>query len=138
MVASDWAIWGGISRAVNRRGMMTALRESLETQHVENAPAMQPLPRMLGANMSNQRLDLRQNVRHDRVDAGGVGVQTVALQQVQVAGNAVEKERIERGAIFGGKLGIDALEGLTVVGAEIGRGAHAAQQDNNMTRGETA
>ena len=46
-----------------------------------------------------------------------------------VGGNAVEEERIEQHAVFGGQLRIDALEGARIVGAEIGRGAHAAQEE---------
>jgi hypothetical protein len=37
-------------------------------------------------------------------------MQAVPLQTAQIGGNAVEEKGIERNAIFGGKLGIIALE----------------------------
>ena len=84
--------------------------------------------------LSNQLLDLRQNALHDHADAGSIGVQAVALQQVQIAGDTIEKERIEQRFVFGGKRGIDAFERRYVISAEIRSSPHAAQQDSNVTR----
>ena len=63
-------------------------------------------------------------------------MQAVALGQAEVGGDAVEEEGIEQHAVFGRQLGIDALEGLIVIGAEIGRRAHAAQQNGDMAVGQ--
>src|SRR5258707_12041021 len=99
---------------------------------------MQPSRRMLRAGAGDELLDLRQNARDDDVDAGGVGMQAVVLHQLEIGGNAVEEKRIYERVIFRRKVGIDALERLTVFDAEIWRRAHAAKQHRDMARGETA
>src|SRR5580693_6764637 len=121
-MASDWATCGGISRAVNRRGMTTCFRD--ESPHQHNAVigrGMQPLRRMLRANAGDELLHLGQNALDDNVDASGVGMQPVVLQKLQIAGGTVEEERINKHVIFRRKIGIDAFERSPVFGPEIWR-----------------
>src|SRR5664279_3860949 len=47
------------------------------------------------ARTRDQLLDLRQNTRHDHVDAGGVRVQAVALVQLRIGSYSVEEEWIK-------------------------------------------
>ena len=56
--------------------------------------------------------------------------------KAEVAGNAVEEERIEQRAVFGGKLGINAFERLRVIRPEIGRRAHAAEKHGDVAFGQ--
>src|SRR5580704_15784211 len=99
---------------------------------------MQPLRGTLRAGAGDELLHLRQNTRDDDVDAGGIGMQPVVLQKLQIGGSAVEEERINKNVIFGRKVGIDAFERSPVFGAEIWRRAHAAKEHRDMARGETA
>ena len=72
---------------------------------------------MLRAGAGDELLHLRQNARDDDIDAGGVGMQPVVLQKLQIGGGAVEEERINKHVIFRRKVGIDAFERSPVFGA---------------------
>ena len=48
-----------------------------------------------GAHAGNQLFDLRQDTRHDHVDAGGGRVQAIGLVELGIAGHPVEEERIK-------------------------------------------
>ncbi len=61
-------------------------------------------------------------------------MEAVRLVELGVAGDAVEEERVEDRSVALGKRGINRVERLVVVGAEIRRGAHAGQQRRQMRR----
>src|SRR5208282_2112355 len=109
--------------------------DSRYRQHAGIARSAQPLRRMPGADQCDQLLHLRQNACDDYAHPRRAGMQAVVLGKAEVGGDAVEEERIEQYAVFGGQLWIDAIEGLIVVGPEIGRRAHAAQQNGDMAIG---
>ena len=71
-------------------------------------------------DLVNKPQNVRQNARGATdTHACGIGAHAVLLGKFQVTSNAVEEKRIEQRAIFGRKLRIDSLEGLTVIGPEI-------------------
>jgi len=110
--------------------------ESLWPQHAVITPITQPSHRTLRADACNEFLHLRQDALDDGIDPFCGRVQSVMLQKPQIAGNAVEEERIEQHVILRSKLGVDALERLPVLGAEIRRRPHAAQQHRDMALGK--
>src|SRR5262245_65295328 len=73
----------------------------------------------LVTHADHQLLGLGQDARHDRVDARCGGMQSVALIESRLGGDAVSEEWIEQQAVLGCKLGVARLEFATVVGAEI-------------------
>src|SRR5665213_4537977 len=81
----------GISTPVKRRGMASS-SSSRRTRR---------------ARHSYQLLDLRQDTRHDRVNAGSVRVQAIGLIELGVGGHPVEEEWIEDDRMIRGKAGID-------------------------------
>ena len=54
---------------------------------------------------------------------------SVGQIEFPLAGHAVEKERIEHEPFVAGKRGVDRIEGVGVVAAQIGRRIHTGKQD---------
>src|SRR5262245_12836674 len=75
--------------------------------------------------LGDQRLDLRQDALDDGIDTRGGGMHSIALIEPGLGSDAVEEEGVQQKAVLRRKIGVDRLEGAAVVGAEIGRGAHA-------------
>src|SRR3979490_1346299 len=85
----------------------------------------------LRAYPRDQLLGLGQDIRHDGIDAGRRGMKSVALHELPVGEDPVEEEGIENGVVCLHEVGIDRIEGAGVVGAQIGRRQHAAQEHWN-------
>src|SRR5271154_5266450 len=111
-MASAWPTFDGISRPVKRRGIFKTCGSWSAIRSTRSMGASResrnPLRWMLAADLRNQLFDLGQHARHDGVDAGGVRMQAVVLHQAEIAGDAVEKEPIERHAVFGRQRRINA------------------------------
>src|SRR4030081_3504329 len=65
----------------------------------------------LRAYPPDQLLDLGQDIRHDGVDAGGRGMESVALDELPVGDDPCEEEGIENGGVCLDEVGIDRIEG---------------------------
>src|SRR5262245_24635882 len=94
-------------------------------------PARESTFELIATHASQEFLDLRQNSADDYVDAGRRRVQTVALVEPGVAGDAFEEERIEQRIVFRCDLRIDGLEAVGEVDAEIGDRPHAGDQHSD-------
>ncbi len=70
-----------------------------------------------------------QNQGKDSSDDNGytltVGMDTVGLVEGGVADHTVEKKGVEGNVMFAGQAGVDGVEAVIIVGAEVARGAHA-------------
>ena len=86
----------------------------------------------------DELLDLGQDARDDGIDAGRGGMQSIALIELGLGGDAVEEERIEQQVVLGGEVGIDRLELAPIIGAEIGRRPHAGKQHGDAPLGQAA
>jgi ribose/xylose/arabinose/galactoside ABC-type transport system permease subunit len=83
-------------------------------------------------HVRQQRLDRRQDIGDDRLDAFVGRVQSVLLIELGIGGDSLEKKRIEHDAEALGQVRIDRIEATLIVGAHIGRGAHAGEQRRDV------
>ena len=60
------------------------------------------------------------------------GCRPSRCKPAEIGGNAVKEERIQRKAEFGGSIRINALERRRIIGSQIRRRAHAAQEHGDM------
>src|SRR5271156_3819371 len=99
----------------------------------ENPPAFSQEPEKGSRRyLPQQRLDRWQPPGDDDFDAGPVRILAVLLVQCGIVGDAVEKKGIERDSVTRGEPRVDGVELVLIIRAEIGRSAHAQQQDRQM------
>ena len=89
--------------------------------------------------MTRLLLDLLKNLRNrgqnpldDDLDPLGLRMQAVGLVELRVARDAVKKEWIERNVAGFGQSWIDRVERAIILGAKVGRGAHAGDEGRQM------
>lgn len=91
-------------------------------------PAGQALSRFALRDLRQERLHRRQHAGDDDVDTLRQRVDAVGLVELHVAGDAVEKERIERHAILLRQRRIDGVEALLVGRPHVRRRQHSGEQ----------
>src|SRR3972149_3369706 len=91
----------GISTPVNRRGMAKPSSQSARRTRT-----------------GDQLFDLRQDTRHNDVDAGGVRVLAIALVELEIGGHTVKEGGIKNDRMSRGKCRIDRIEGGDIIGTQ--------------------
>src|SRR5580658_9024002 len=87
---------------------------------------------MLLLDLFQDFLDRRNNPFDDRLDPLGGRMQAVGLVELWVARDAVEEKWIKHSAVGFGQSRIDRVERAVILGAKIGRGAHAGDEGRQM------
>ncbi len=99
-MASDRATDGGISRPVNKRGMTNSgscsANSPQRTECGDRRRARNPYDGCCVRTRAISSSTLGKMRCDDDVDARRVGMQAVVLHEVEIGGNAVEEERIEK------------------------------------------
>src|SRR5262249_17670655 len=85
----------------------------------------------------NQLFDLWHDPGDDHRHPGGGRVESVALIELGIGGDAGEKERIQDGASLSSEVRIDGVEGAAKLGTQIGWRQHSAQQNRDFALKET-
>src|SRR5438105_3995940 len=137
MRSSSKATSAGISTPVNSRGMAGLLsklvgsRERLYANLIRENEKGLFLP-----GLGNQFLDFGQNAGDDDVDALGARMHSVLLVKIGLRGNPVKKEWVVKDIVGLGKLRVDRVEALDVVGTKIARRPHAGEQSRQTAGSE--
>src|SRR5450631_724268 len=91
-----------------------------------------------GTRAGDQQLDLRQNTLHDNVDAIGIRMFAVELNNPRIICHTVKDVWIPDERISLGKRRIDGIEGAYIAGALVARRPKPSEEHLNMTIFESA